>query len=217
MAERRSREQQKAATRSALARSAADVIARRGFHAATVDAIAENAGFSVGALYSNFGNKDSILLAAAEQNQQDWAEQYISFYADGASLDERVRGIAHAWIDGVTTNPEPFLLWIELWVHAVRHEAPLRSELAARSRPVRAAFTTMAYDSARAFGLDLTDDEAAGLAVLADAAGLGMALLRLLDPDAVPPGAFEDISVRWLSSVLQVMAQERSTEPRASP
>ncbi|MDQ6807334.1 MAG: TetR/AcrR family transcriptional regulator, partial [Actinomycetota bacterium] len=73
---RLTRDEKRAETRSALVRSAADVFARRGFHAASVDEIAENAGFSVGALYSNFERKEDLLLAAIEQNVSDWTRLF---------------------------------------------------------------------------------------------------------------------------------------------
>ena len=46
--------------------SAAKLFRRKGFHGASVDEIAEEAGFSKGAVYSQFGSKDELLLALIE-------------------------------------------------------------------------------------------------------------------------------------------------------
>ncbi len=53
-------------TRDYLLRAAAQVFAERGFHAATLDEVAAAAGFTKGAVYSNFKNKEDLFLALLE-------------------------------------------------------------------------------------------------------------------------------------------------------
>lgn len=53
-------------TREYLLQAAAEVFAERGFHAATLDEVAAAAGFSKGAVYSNFKNKEDLFLALLE-------------------------------------------------------------------------------------------------------------------------------------------------------
>jgi AcrR family transcriptional regulator len=60
---RLSRQEKKAETRARLLEAAESVFARRGFHAASVEEVAEEAGFSTGAVYSNFGGKEDLFLA----------------------------------------------------------------------------------------------------------------------------------------------------------
>lgn len=62
---RRERQQQ---TRDALITAAREVFAEDGYHAASVDRIAREAGFSKGAVYSNFEDKPSLFLAVMDQN-----------------------------------------------------------------------------------------------------------------------------------------------------
>lgn len=50
-------------TREHLLRAAAEVFAARGFHGASLDEVAAAAGFSKGAVYSNFHNKEDLFLA----------------------------------------------------------------------------------------------------------------------------------------------------------
>ncbi|MGD1058555.1 MAG: helix-turn-helix domain-containing protein, partial [Solirubrobacteraceae bacterium] len=59
---RMTREQTRANTRERLLVAARSVFARSGFHGASVDEIASEAGFSTGALYSNFGGKEDLFL-----------------------------------------------------------------------------------------------------------------------------------------------------------
>jgi AcrR family transcriptional regulator len=66
MAPRVPREQKKALTRKALLGAASILIARHGADATSLDSIAEEAGFTKGAIYSNFKNKEDLLFALAE-------------------------------------------------------------------------------------------------------------------------------------------------------
>jgi AcrR family transcriptional regulator len=65
---RLTREQSQALTREKLLRSASEVVARDGYEGASVERIAEEAGFSKGAFYSNFASKEDILLELLEEN-----------------------------------------------------------------------------------------------------------------------------------------------------
>src|ERR1700677_4560553 len=53
-------------TRDYLLQAAAEVFAERGFYAATLDEVAAAAGFTKGAVYSNFKNKEDLFLALLE-------------------------------------------------------------------------------------------------------------------------------------------------------
>ena len=213
---RLNREEKRAQTRSALVRSAADVFARRGFHAATVDEIAENAGFSVGALYSNFERKEDLLLAAIEQNVNDWARLFAERFREADDIRDQARSIADAWIAGVSAEPEPFLLWVELWAYAVRNDR-LRDELAVRSRSIRELFTSMLREGAEQAGVALPEGLAEELGAVFDALGLGLAVRRLLDPDSVPDGLFGTASSRIVDALLGELAGAGPGPAESSP
>ena len=63
---RLTREESRAVTREKLLASAYEVMAREGYEGASIDRIAEEAGFSKGAFYSNFESKDEIFLELLE-------------------------------------------------------------------------------------------------------------------------------------------------------
>ena len=67
MPTRLTRAEQRDVTRSRLLDAAEKVFVDRGFHAASVDEVAEEAGYSKGAVYSNFENKDELFLAVLER------------------------------------------------------------------------------------------------------------------------------------------------------
>src|SRR3984893_11031732 len=55
-------------TREHLLAAAAEVFAERGFHGASLDVVAAAAGFTKGAVYSNFKNKEDLFLALLQAN-----------------------------------------------------------------------------------------------------------------------------------------------------
>jgi len=63
-------ERRRQQTREYLLQAAARVFAERGFHGASLDEVAAAAGFTKGAVYSNFKNKEDLFLALLEANQQ---------------------------------------------------------------------------------------------------------------------------------------------------
>ncbi|MFI0349225.1 TetR/AcrR family transcriptional regulator [Actinomadura sp. 9N407] len=65
---RRSRAEQKRETRDALTVAALVAFTRDGYHGASLEGIANEAGFSKGAVYSNFGGKAELFLAVMDYN-----------------------------------------------------------------------------------------------------------------------------------------------------
>ena len=66
---RLNREESQARTRDLLVQAARDEIVKKGFAQATVRDIADAAGFSQGAFYSNFPSKEAILLEVVRRHQ----------------------------------------------------------------------------------------------------------------------------------------------------
>src|ERR671936_541012 len=66
MATRLTRGERKDRTKTDLVEAARAVFLRRGFHTASLDEIAEEAGYTKGAVYSSFGSKDELFLAVLD-------------------------------------------------------------------------------------------------------------------------------------------------------
>ena len=79
-------------TREALVESAAELIAERGLHAASLEAIAEHAGYTTGAIYSNFANKWELWTALGERYTS--AIQLSHYLKGGLTLREILITIA---------------------------------------------------------------------------------------------------------------------------
>lgn len=73
---RLTREQSRIATRERLRQAALDEFAYCGFAGASIDRIAEAAGFSRGAFYSNYTSKHEIMLALMREQSADDVTQW---------------------------------------------------------------------------------------------------------------------------------------------
>ena len=68
--QRLTRQESRLETRTRLLESAAELFARGGYEGASVDLIAERAGYSKGAFYSNFGSKEAIFLELLDAHKR---------------------------------------------------------------------------------------------------------------------------------------------------
>ena len=178
MTPKRAPTERRAATHGRLIEAATKVVARRGFHAATVDEIAEEAGFSVGALYSNFEGKDDLFLAVFDGHLR-WYEERLGVAADTPDPGR----VFSDWMDALMENPEQLLIFIEFWAYAVR-KPKLRRSFAARLAEIRSAMATAIEQRAAATGNVLpVPPETLALVLLAVGRGLG--LEKLADAEAV--------------------------------
>jgi AcrR family transcriptional regulator len=183
-ATRLTREQSRAATRESLLAGARRVFARSGFHGASVEEIASEAGFSTGALYSNFDGKEDLFLALMEREIDTHARAIAEAVGERPSVSARAAGGARQWMSTIEREPELVLLFMEFWAYGVR-DPHVREQVAARFAQVRELLTKLIADGVRAFGIEL-ELPAQHLAVAIDALADGIARQKLADPEAVP-------------------------------
>ena len=86
--------QRKQRTSAGLVETARGLFLERGFHATSLDEIAEAAGYSKGAVYSNFGGKAELFLAVLDAHLELRAQAYTEVALDGHDLDETYRAVA---------------------------------------------------------------------------------------------------------------------------
>jgi len=181
---RMTREQSKAHTRERLLAAARGAFASSGFHGASVEEIASRAGFSTGALYSNFDGKEDLFLVLMEREIDEHAREIAQAVAMRTTVAERATGGARQWMTMIEREPELLLLFMEFWAYGVR-DAQVRPKVAARFAQVRELLTKLIADGVREFDLEL-EIPAEQLAVAIDALADGIARQKLADPDAVP-------------------------------
>jgi AcrR family transcriptional regulator len=183
-ATRLTREQSRANTRERLLAAARGAFARNGFHGATVEEIASDAGFSTGALYSNFDGKEDLFLVLMEREIEEHAREIADAVGARTSVAERATGGARQWMSMIKREPELLLLFMEFWAYGVR-DPQVRGKVAARFAQMREVLTRLIADAVREFDLELAIP-AEQLAVAIDALADGIARQKLADPAAVP-------------------------------
>ena len=123
---RLTREESKARTRQELLRAASRLFLRNGFVATSLSDIAEEAGLTKGAVYSNFESKEDLFLALLSADaqryapQEDLAPRDLSF-AEGDDPAARAR----AWgehLGGLQPNRRNVALFLEMNAFALRNE-----------------------------------------------------------------------------------------------
>src|SRR5271168_4551025 len=208
---RLTREQSRANTRERLLRAARSVFASSGFHGASVEEIASSAGFSTGALYSNFSGKEDLFLALMEREIDEHAREISEAVRARSSMAERATGGARQWMTMIERDQELLLLFMEFWAYGVR-DPQVRPKVAARFAQMRQVLTRLIADGVREFDLEL-DIPAEQLAVAIDALADGIARQKLADPDAVP----DELMGRVLSVLLAGAARPAGTAARPAP
>ena len=183
-APRLTREQSKANTRERLLDAARSVFARGGFHGASVEEIASEAGFSTGALYSNFEGKEDLFLVLMEREIEEHAREIAAAVRAQASVADRATGGAQQWMIMIEREPEVLLLFMEFWAYGVR-DPSVRPKVAERFAQVRRTLSELIVEGVRDFDLELLLG-AEHLAIAIDALADGIARQKLADPEAIP-------------------------------
>ncbi|MGH9018068.1 MAG: TetR/AcrR family transcriptional regulator [Acidimicrobiales bacterium] len=90
----RTQQQRKADTRERLLTAAAALFAEHGIDAVSVDAVAEAAGRTSGAVYDHFGSKQGLLLALLDEWQQSLVTVIVAEFELATSVADRLRAVA---------------------------------------------------------------------------------------------------------------------------
>jgi AcrR family transcriptional regulator len=189
-------------TRDALITAAMGVFARDGYAGASVDAIAAQAGYTVGALYSNFATKQELFLAVFERH---CAGELAALRAV-AETATSPQGLLAAVTARFATLGEQQRQWwqlsAELWLYGQRHP-----EAAARLAALQAETRQVIARALGSSGHRLSDE----LAAVIHALWSGFMHYRLTSPQAVSADAFGR-AVGWL-----LAGQQHDTEKGPKP
>lgn len=190
--QRLTRTQSQARTRAALLQAGAEVFVERGFGRSSVEAIAQRAGFSRGAFYSNFASKEELFAELLQERvysvYRRMAERLLSGQEDWSPREsgERLAAV-QAHPDGAWT----FRLWLELLAHAER-SAQLRALAASfwsGNRELMAQLVERFY-AERGVRPPIAAERLASAFIAMD---IGLALQHHVDPGAVPLDVYPDV------------------------
>jgi AcrR family transcriptional regulator len=176
--------QRRAHTRAALLSAAGRVFATRGYHDATLEAIATEAGVSKGALYYNFSSKEELFLALLEDRLADRLKDVRDTSSHAGSTASPAIA-AERMLRGIERDPRWPPLFFE-FVACCARDPELRKRFTERFiRPGREAIAAMVEQHASEAAIDLQIPHHE-VATIVHALFNGLLLERLFDPEGAP-------------------------------
>ena len=178
------RADRRARTREELVEAADRLFTQNGFHATSVDAVADAAGYTKGAVYSNFASKEDLFFAVYERRVDRRAAEIEATLAGGESaydgLERLIAGLTERGDDGWLAA------FFEFWAHVLRHPE-LRGRFAEQHRrgmtPVARALESVAEERG-----ERVPEDSLKLAIARHAMLTGLQLERLTQPELVDEG-----------------------------
>lgn len=184
---RLTREESRAQTRTGLLHAARLRFAQHGYEGTATEQVAEDAGYSRGALHYNFKNKDDLFV---EVMRDCFAEDRRGLDALIAQHDGHPVEVAVASFRASAQDPSAYLLRLEFWMRALRDEH-FRQKYLSEHRQFREALVQRSHEHLR-------PDTAAEYVALVMGLHNGLELIHLLDPAVVTTDTYQ----RTLEEVL---------------
>jgi len=200
---RLTRQESQLQTRERLLQAAAEVFSRRGFYEASVDEVAEEAGFSKGAVYANFASKEELFLALLDRHLAAEFGQITAQFTQTNSQGEGENALQpQSFAAHFATHLEENRTWNvlanEFMLYALRHPTA-QQQLAERYRMARNRLTTLLQERYQTENTPSTlNAEYIAWALLG--LGNGLALQAYLEPGAMPTDLYSKIVACLLSS-----------------
>lgn len=180
MTTRLSRSEQVERNRAALLDAARDVFLDAGYLGATVDAIADRAGFSTGVVYSQFGGKPDLFLALIERRIAERATEHDRV-TEGLTGPAVIHALIAATGADAMRDPRWARVLIEFRTLAARDPELNQRYAALHARTVERLAAAMARSARSRKAPDMTTNAELFLAF-----GTGIALERAANGDAIP-------------------------------
>jgi AcrR family transcriptional regulator len=172
-------------TRQRLLDAAEMVFARRGIEAASLDEVAEAAGYTKGAIYSNFASKTDLIAALMDRRITRQAAA-AELDLDGVTLEQGLRLLDERSRSEGEADREWIILATEFFLHAMR-DARARAVMAEQYERARTLVAEMIAGKYAEAGAD-PPLPPRDLAIVMEALGIGVTIQSLLDPEAVSMG-----------------------------
>jgi AcrR family transcriptional regulator len=197
--QRLNREQSQKRTRERLLESAQEIFARNGFAGASVDQIAEHAGYSKGAVYSNFNSKEALFLELLKDHMSRELRELRDLLDRGGSAREILSALKERY-SSLDQQVTLSMLSSEFQLHAGR-DPEFAEPFAALYRDQRKAIARLVRLLARRAGAPAPAN-ASEIATSLMAMTRGIALQRAADPKSVPAATAGRAIEVFLSAIL---------------
>jgi len=191
-------------TRAALIASARHVFATRGFEGASLDEIADAAGYTRGAIYRHFANKEDLFFAVSDAINTDLLDTFAEqLDLEAGSAVDANRQYAATWFKALAGNKELWALSLEFSLYQFRNPAVRERSAESRrqNRAMVAAFMEH-YTAAQGITLKVPAETVAAILLIASD---GFSQAARIDADA------EDLFARFLDLFLPVVMEDPQT------
>ncbi|HPU12881.1 MAG TPA: TetR/AcrR family transcriptional regulator [Aeromicrobium sp.] len=176
---RATRAERQLQTRDSLIEVARTMFLQDGYAATSLDKVAVEAGFSKGAVYSNFGGKEELCMAVLDAIHAEKMRLVLEVFTNDKSIETRVESFVE-WARLGMGDPQWTTLEVE-FATVARHNPWVATELVKRHREIRRLISQLISSTVDEAGLETTipvDQVATALLAL----GAGLAGMNSLDP-----------------------------------
>jgi len=211
MTVRLSRMERREKTRDDLVNAAETCFVTRGFHATSVDEVAERAGYTKGAVYSNFASKEDLFFGVYQRR----VDHVLADVVPGLRQAGAVRAfdtLATGTIQRRESDDGWLAVFFEFWAHVLRHP-----ELRARFAESRSRFLEPLTDGVRQLAAERGRSLHSGVTPLQvalawNAMEVGLGLERLTQPQDVDVGLARRMGWLLLDAVFGAGSAAASTD-----
>lgn len=193
---RLTRSESQARTRQLLVDTARTMFLRDGYAATSLEKVAEEAGFSKGAVYSNFDGKDALCLEVLDGIHGEVADAVLGSLEGAATIEQALESF-DLWADARLGDPDWSALEAEFTARS-RRDPRLRQALGERNRRISQMIEGALRRTSQELGLELPmapEDAAEALFSL----GVGLGIQRSLNP-RIPVHVLSDV-VRLIAGI----------------
>ena len=200
---RLTRAESQAKTRELLILTARRLFVSDGFLNTSLEKVAAEAGYSKGAVYSNFSSKFDLGFAVIERIHDEQVAGLEAEIADGTTIDGLLDGFSR-WADKSVGNEEWTMLELELVVGS-RGNPDLRRQVARHRHDIAGRFAAILEGQQQKLGLEIPMGIADATGVVWTM-GVGVGVQRAVDPN---------LPIRPLVDLIRTIATTAATPSAA--
>jgi AcrR family transcriptional regulator len=188
-------------TREHLLDAAAQVLSERGYHGASLDEVAAVAGFTKGAVYSNFKNKEDLFLALLDSlREREMEALHLTIESSDVPPESRLEDfVAFLRDPPVQIGWSWIALYMEFCLYAMRNPAARQRLVEFQEATIDSVAEIIETEQVRS-GIQ-TAESPRQLARIVEAFTRGLSIMRALDPDAIDE-AFLETAISFLARAL---------------
>jgi AcrR family transcriptional regulator len=176
--QRQSRAERQAQTREKLVAVARELFIADGYAATSLDKVAEAAGFSKGAVYSNFSGKEELCMEVIDAIHAELLLGVVEAFSAETDFDGRIDAFSR-WARNQLGNPLETALEAEFSA-AARNSTYVAEQLRNRHRAITAEISRLLRNVVEEAGYEVAfDPDKAAVALLS--LGIGVGAMRSLD------------------------------------